>query len=89
MRLGKVGEKITISGVDVHNNDIVLADENGVVVVLERQLKEVIASCEYGVKYNRIVREAIDSGSSADVAIRHADKILGKDPQERISPFRR
>lgn len=89
MRLGKVREKITIGGMDVHNNDLLLADENGVVVVLEQKLKLVIAACEYGVKHNKMVRQAIESGATTDEAFLHARTILGKDANDNIAPLRR
>lgn len=89
MRLAKVGESIKIGGVEVHNDDVVLADEEGVVVVRERRLADVIKACEFGVKYNKVVRQAVESGATAATAFRHADTLLGKDTHEKIGPSRR
>lgn len=87
MRLGKINDKITVSGVDVRADDIVLADENGAVVVQERRLEDVIESCEYGAKHDKMVLEAVKSGMTMKVALRHAKTVLGP-PVERIGPHR-
>ncbi|ROW10418.1 hypothetical protein VMCG_01805 [Cytospora schulzeri] len=87
MRLAKANETITIGGVDVRSDDMLLADENGVVVIRYGRIQEVLESCEYGVRHDKAARQAISSGSTMKEALRHARYVSGL-PVERIGPLR-
>ena len=75
MRLGKVNEKITISGVVVYKDDILLADENGVVVVRPQQLVEVLELCKDVVEQSRVMLKEIYSGKAMQHALDEGRKL--------------
>lgn len=86
MRLAKINDRISISGVDIHAGDIVLADEHGAVVVRRKRLQEVIDLCEYGAKHDKMVMEAINKGATMREATQHARMELGPHPLEIVGP---
>ncbi|ROW13722.1 hypothetical protein VPNG_04601 [Cytospora leucostoma] len=88
MRLGSVNETLAIGGLKVDPDDILLADDDGVVVVRQQELSQVIESCEYGVKHDEVVLQAIAEGSTMKEAWRKAYDLLGP-PVEYARPFRR
>jgi len=69
MRSGKnritkrtVGEKITISGIDISPNDLIVADENGCLCVPKILISEVINRAEKVEKTEQRIKEAILEG---------------------------
>lgn len=77
MRIGKVGEPISIGGVDIHANDIVLCDEHGSVVVRRHHWPDILEMCETIVKQNKKAWELIRSGKPmTDRHLRAEHKVL-------------
>lgn len=68
MRLAKVNEPIHIGGTDIFADNIILADEDGVVVVHPRLIAEVLSACDKAAKRQAVLRRAIDEGKSMEVA---------------------
>ncbi|KAK7734688.1 hypothetical protein SLS53_007792 [Cytospora paraplurivora] len=88
MRLGSANHMIVIGGQRVDPDDVLIADDDGVVVVRQQDLSEVIESCEYGVKHDEVVLQAIAEGATMKEAWRRAYDLLGP-PLEHARPFRR
>lgn len=88
MRLGGANHVIAIGGNRVHPDDVLLADDDGVVVVRQEELSGVIESCEYGVKHDEVVMQAIAEGATMKEAWKRAYDLLGP-PTEYARPFRR
>ncbi|KUI58989.1 hypothetical protein VP1G_06231 [Cytospora mali] len=81
MRLGKVNELITINGVMVRPDDVVLADAHGAVVVRQQRLEKVIEMCELRVQQKKLVRKDIENRKTMGDAIEHVKRKFG-DPYD-------
>lgn len=57
-----VGEKITISGVDIYPNDLIIADDNGCVCVPQALISEVLLRAENVEKTEERIKNAITNG---------------------------
>ncbi len=57
-----VNEKITISGVEIYPNDLMVADENGCVCVPQKLINEVLVRAEQVEKTEKAIKKAILNG---------------------------
>jgi regulator of RNase E activity RraA len=62
-RVDEMGTGVRIGGLDIRTGDLVIADEDGVVIIPEAHAEEVVAKAEAAVGAEDKVREAILSGT--------------------------
>jgi len=63
-RVSLINEPIEFDGVTICSGDVVVADQDGVVVVAVKDVERVAAACKVGVAQDEKCREAIKRGSS-------------------------
>jgi regulator of RNase E activity RraA len=63
-RVAAINEPIFVNGVTINPDDLIVADEDGVVVVSKNDVEKVVQACKVGVEEDKLCKQALKEGGS-------------------------